>query len=487
MLLPALVLVCLLAQPVQSSSSAYSIYPEAWRSGSQVKGKAVATGPQRIVIIPVEFPDRKHQVSIGVFRSIFAMMNNYYREVSYGMVEITGDVLQKWYTVQTPLSKLDIQIEDYDESDMMNFRQEAISAADPDVNYANYDFVYIVVAGEVTGNAFRGRFFYDGVGWMNVVVLSEDHELMAFVHELGHLLPSRYPLATNLALSVAQYRENQGLPDLYDDAHYESEGFVGTWDIMGNNVRVVHFSAWSKIMLGWVTPETTHLNSTMFLAVNLQPLEKSTGLRAVVINIDRSVSYVVEVRRRIGWDSVLPAEGVLIYLVDLQRIPGHGVLRLIDKMFDTSTLDDAPFKQGDSFEDAVRQLYVTVAYTNGTGYFVVAAGDKALLKDSDNDGLLDVAEKQLGTDPHNPDTDGDGIKDGDEVNHLGTDPLSRDIVITTTMVLTTTHTETVTEKSITMPLSATLVVLGVMALSGVLIVVLLKIWKRKSCIGMTSI
>jgi hypothetical protein len=35
------------------------------------------------------------------------LMNNYYREVSYGMLEVKGDVLPKWSTIKTPLSKLD--------------------------------------------------------------------------------------------------------------------------------------------------------------------------------------------------------------------------------------------------------------------------------------------------------------------------------------------------------------------------------------------
>lgn len=46
--------------------------------------------------------------------------------------------------------------------------------------------------------------------------------------------------------------------------------------------------------------------------------------------------------------------------------------------------------------------------------------------DSDNDGLTDVEEAKLGTDPHNPDTDGDGLYDGDEVNIYHTDPLKAD-------------------------------------------------------------
>jgi outer membrane protein OmpA-like peptidoglycan-associated protein len=46
--------------------------------------------------------------------------------------------------------------------------------------------------------------------------------------------------------------------------------------------------------------------------------------------------------------------------------------------------------------------------------------------DSDNDGLPDKIEKELGTDPHNPDTDGDGLTDGDEVNVYKTNPLKAD-------------------------------------------------------------
>jgi len=47
--------------------------------------------------------------------------------------------------------------------------------------------------------------------------------------------------------------------------------------------------------------------------------------------------------------------------------------------------------------------------------------------DSDNDGLPDNLELQFHTDPHNPDTDGDGFKDGEEVD-WGYNPLSSSTV-----------------------------------------------------------
>lgn len=46
--------------------------------------------------------------------------------------------------------------------------------------------------------------------------------------------------------------------------------------------------------------------------------------------------------------------------------------------------------------------------------------------DSDGDGLPDVREKELGTDPLNRDSDGDGLSDGDEVVRYQTDPLNPD-------------------------------------------------------------
>ena len=46
--------------------------------------------------------------------------------------------------------------------------------------------------------------------------------------------------------------------------------------------------------------------------------------------------------------------------------------------------------------------------------------------DKDNDGLGICLEKQIGTDPNNPDTDGDGLTDGEEYLTYKTDPLNPD-------------------------------------------------------------
>lgn len=54
---------------------------------------------------------------------------------------------------------------------------------------------------------------------------------------------------------------------------------------------------------------------------------------------------------------------------------------------------------------------------NSTGFISPGLGSG----DHDNDGLTNEEERELGTDPFNPDTDGDGVADGVEIL-LGTDP-----------------------------------------------------------------
>ncbi len=46
--------------------------------------------------------------------------------------------------------------------------------------------------------------------------------------------------------------------------------------------------------------------------------------------------------------------------------------------------------------------------------------------DDDNDGLTNAQEEQLGSDPNNPDTDADGLKDGEEIRRYKTSPTVTD-------------------------------------------------------------
>jgi len=83
------------------------------------------------------------------------------------------------------------------------------------------------------------------------------------------------------------------------------------------------------------------------------------------------------------------------------------------------------YAKGVSDLQANSLVNVGIEYTIGAGYphdLSITGG----LIDSDGDGLTDSEEAVYKTDPQNPDTDGDGLNDYDEVKVYGTDPLSPD-------------------------------------------------------------
>ena len=68
----------------------------------------------------------------------------------------------------------------------------------------------------------------------------------------------------------------------------------------------------------------------------------------------------------------------------------------------------------------------TIVVATQSGAATQVALTAAVEGDRDADGLVDTQEAVLGTDPNNPDSDGDGLKDGDEVLIYSTDPRNPD-------------------------------------------------------------
>lgn len=64
------------------------------------------------------------------------------------------------------------------------------------------------------------------------------------------------------------------------------------------------------------------------------------------------------------------------------------------------------------------------AYLN-VGLGITFVGE-SMSSDNDKDGLTKREELEMGTDPNNPDTDGDGLNDGVEINKYRTDPKNQD-------------------------------------------------------------
>ena len=105
---------------------------------------------------------------------------------------------------------------------------------------------------------------------------------------------------------------------------------AGIWSAMANqagNGRPQHFDAWSKEKLGWIKPAI--LDPTVKQKLILAPVEDSPKeCFKVLVRPDGSEYFLLENRRKKGFDADLPAEGLLIWRVVRSRPileESHGV------------------------------------------------------------------------------------------------------------------------------------------------------------------
>jgi hypothetical protein len=122
------------------------------------------------------------------------------------------------------------------------------------------------------------------------------NNISVFCHEFGHML---------------------GLPDLYARPEQPGSEGVGVWCAMSQQMgsgRPQQFSAWSKERLGWIDP--VMIDPRVKQKLILSPLDDDpTQCYKVMVRPDGSEYFLLENRRKRGWDAGLPAEGLLIWRV----------------------------------------------------------------------------------------------------------------------------------------------------------------------------
>jgi outer membrane protein OmpA-like peptidoglycan-associated protein/opacity protein-like surface antigen len=110
-----------------------------------------------------------------------------------------------------------------------------------------------------------------------------------------------------------------------------------------------------------------------------------------------------------GWTGVIPVGAGLEFNV------GESLILDLSASFNYTLSDDVNYYKIVDMNDA----YINV------GLGLTFLGDDGNT-DRDHDGLMKRIEKEIGTNPDNPDTDGDGLKDGEEYLTYKTDPLKAD-------------------------------------------------------------
>ncbi len=255
-------------------------------------------------------------------------MRDYFLENSYGQFSLSGSTSQWLRMPETYVYYANNQrgLGIYPQN-AQKLVEDAVLAADPYVDFSQFDndgpdgipnsgdddgyvdALFVVHAGrgyEETGNPAdihshqwntRTPVPVDGVLVSIYSMEPEDGRIGVFCHEYGHVL---------------------GLPDLYD-YEYDARG-VGFWSVMstgswGNSgLTPVHFDAWSKVRLGFVTPQVLTSN-----VKNLRIFKAETSPTTYILwtnGIYSSEYFLIENRQKTLFDSCIMASGLVIYHVD---------------------------------------------------------------------------------------------------------------------------------------------------------------------------
>ncbi len=325
-------------------------------------------GGYRIIVILVNFPDVAGSKTSSALSAKWEAVADFYYSASYGKFSLYTYVVVGWLTLPNNMSYYGANDGQVD-TNGLQLVYDSINTADPYVDFRQYERVVIIHAGSdeafshVSTDIWSMTWYSlgistdDGAVVNYVSVVSEEDPLGIFVHETGHLIKT----------------DKVGiLPDLYDNTY--STEYVGLWSVMAEGAWAGSppgsspsgFTSPEKYWLGWITGNITVFNGGYASMVSIHRLEDAGGIQAVKIPISNNRYYMIEYRRKIGIDSSIPGEGVLITYTDETLASGHGIVKVIDSKPSTSSKDDAAFKTGMSWVKETVPVYVKVYSTNLT-------------------------------------------------------------------------------------------------------------------------
>ena len=326
----------------------------------------VVEGPKRFPVVLMEYTDVEATYDDEDFqRMLFAgpwpsgTAHEYYDEVSYGRVDLTGQVYGPYESDHSSTYYVN------NKSGLGDYPQcagllvwEACEKSDPYVDYSLYDndgdgyvdiftVIHVGYGTEETGDSINdiwshefslsGWEYYGGPG-----VYETNDGVKIDVYTMNPELSDYSVLGeegiSNIGVFCHEWGHGFGLPDLYitDGINAGKAGLgdfclmaSGSWGAVGEDwgSSPVHPCAWCKYFLGWVEPEALErdrlelVENAGFPTSSASPsayriFANPSGVDWSFESVGRGEYFLVENRRRIGFDKGLPGDGLLILHVD---------------------------------------------------------------------------------------------------------------------------------------------------------------------------
>ncbi|WDV51950.1 M6 family metalloprotease domain-containing protein [Streptomyces coeruleorubidus] len=320
----------------------------------------------------------------------FPATTRFFERASYGRFTLRPHPLRQWIRMPQPSTAYAIQ-RDWSAAHRAAYLRDALSVADPQVDFSRYDVVYFVADPDAPGvdsDATKvvnltSPMRVDGTDLRRVVTVFEQHppDRLVLAHETGHVFD---------------------LPDLYHrpvDGKGDWDTHVGDWDLMGSQFGLApDLFGWHKWKLGWLARRQVRCVQDAGPArLTLEPLAAGPGVQVAsaagapafglgrgtklaVVRTGRDSVLAFEARGPVGNDVAACRQGVLVYRVRGRAQSGGGPIEVIDAHPGTAAcwedsvyppLADAPIGPGESFTVPGEGVRVEVEGRTASGAWTV--------------------------------------------------------------------------------------------------------------------
>ena len=285
----------------------------------------------------------------------------YWREASYGRINLAGSKVVGWYTLPQPATAY--RTEDGSDVDLYRLAADCTAAADADLHFPDYFGIGMAFNLDLRVSSRGGKVCLDlddnpncyGAFWI-WPVNSRNRAVVA--HEMGH--------AFGLSHSTTA-----------DDAEFGDD-----WDVMSKdgkwwpdpyfNPAPQHMIAYDKELLGCIAAERKLVARAGTQTITLERLAQpgNDGYLMAQIPIGGSTThfYTVEARRRVGFDAALPGDAVVIHEVDTTRpMPAVLVSRAAERDVQATA---SRWQVGQRFNDEAHGIAISVDAETATGFVV---------------------------------------------------------------------------------------------------------------------
>jgi len=302
-----------------------------------------AEGTIRAQILFVDFPD-----AVGtdenrlrkVARQYTGKFKQFYSAQSYGKVRFEFSYIPRYFRLDSKTSSYKMNLrKGQDGSGAGRYFQDALRAADKDVDFTGIDVVYVIPSNTNREISFGPAFgthredsflqtdetiIYNGAVAGTDSRLRENHlEWVWLAHETGHLFGLSHPWKID---SDAQGRVLSA-PD------------YPVWDLMthmGDSGVAGDLLGWSRFQIGWlgasnvICVDAKDIGTEPFVARLAALSSRQNAEKFLFIRTGTYTGIAVEVRTRGGLNR-FPAswEGPLVYTLDTRKIGNQGATTLV--------------------------------------------------------------------------------------------------------------------------------------------------------------